>query len=33
VIDATQPPVKVLADIINRVMQLPLYHDMEAIRV
>ena len=32
-IDATQPPVKVLADIINRFMELPLYHDMKAIRV
>ena len=32
-IDATQPPVKVLADIINRLMELPLYHDMKAIRV
>jgi len=32
VVDATQPPVKVLADIINRFMQLPLYHEMEGIR-
>ncbi len=32
VIDATQPPVKVLADIINRFMKLPLYHQMEGIR-
>lgn len=32
-IDGTQPPVKVLADIINRLMELPLYHDMESIRV
>ncbi|MFU8894375.1 MAG: adenylate kinase family protein [Luteolibacter sp.] len=32
VIDATQPPVKVLGDIIHRFMDLPLYHQMEGIR-
>lgn len=31
-IDATQPPVKVLADIVNRLMDLPLYHEMQSIR-
>jgi len=31
-IDATQPPVKVLGDVLNRFMELPLYHDMSAIR-
>jgi adenylate kinase len=32
-IDATQPPVKVLADILGRIMELPLYHDIQAIQV
>jgi len=32
-IDGTQPPVKVLSDIIDKLMELPLYHDMESIRV
>lgn len=33
VIDATQPPVKVLADILAKIMDLPLYHDVKAIHV